>query len=284
MNDFKQRFLFNDLAIRGEFCSLDDSIKTFFAKRELPAAIEKLVAESILCSVLLSSTLKFEGKLSIQAQSTDMSNIIFAECSHEFNFRALTRNASDSVDWLKSGQCVVTISPEKGQRYQGIIPLDSLSMPENIIGYLQQSEQLDSYLHCFFNADDTLAAALLLQKLPGADTEDEDGWNRVTQLASTLTQEEALTWDTEILITRLFSEEDVTLYESDTVSFRCQCSRSKLLDAFRQFSAEDIRDLYDEDKKIHSECEFCHAQYCFDAVEIEEFIITGNITNVSDLQ
>ncbi|MDY7025262.1 MAG: Hsp33 family molecular chaperone HslO [Pseudomonadota bacterium] len=285
MKNSKQRFMFKDLAIRAEFCQLDDQIEQFLAAHDYPPVVQQLLVETLMCTVLLTSALKFEGKLSIQAQSQSMSDIIFVEATHDFTFRGYARHESQTIDWVKKGQCVVTISPNKGQRYQGIVELNSPSMAKNIEQYFAQSEQLPTRLYTYFDAQKKKAAALLLQQLPQeiSISEDDDGWNRIEQLSDTLQEKEALSWDTATLIQHLYVEENVVLFDAQDVRFQCNCSRQKLVDVLRQFPADELRGLMNDQKVIESHCEFCATVYRFDAVEVEELIQTGIISDQNEI-
>ncbi|WP_217619407.1 Hsp33 family molecular chaperone HslO, partial [Achromobacter sp. GbtcB20] len=84
-------------------------------------------------------------------------------------------------------------------------------------------------------AADEVSRGLLLQKLPrhtGKDdqvkqaTEEEDleTWNRAVMLGSTLKQEELLTTDIQTLLTRLFWEETIRVFDPQHPQFHCSCT------------------------------------------------------------
>ncbi len=96
--------------------------------------------------------------------------------------------------------------PTARQPYQSFVPLVGDSMSAIFEHYLEQSEQQPSRL--FATAGSQAACCLFLQKMPDADSRDADGWQRITQLASTVKPAELLELDAESLLTRLFHEED----------------------------------------------------------------------------
>src|SRR5690606_1182102 len=106
--------------------------------------------------------------------------------------------------------------PGLKEPYRSLVPLDGESIAEVFEHYLTQSEQQPAGL--WLACDNGVAAGLFLQKLPGADTRDEDGWNRVSNLAATIKPEELLGLDAETLLTRLFAEEDVRLFKPREVT------------------------------------------------------------------
>ncbi|MEM7378446.1 MAG: Hsp33 family molecular chaperone HslO, partial [Pseudomonadota bacterium] len=103
-----------------------------------------------------------------------------------------------------------------------------------------------------------------LQRLPGV-SEDADGWLRVQQLASTLFEEELLSIDADVLVNRLFHEEDVRLFDPSDMLFRCGCSRERTAAMVRSLGREDVTALLQEQGgEVLVDCEFCHQQYRFD--------------------
>jgi len=109
----------------------------------------------------------------------------------------------------------------------------------------------------------------LLQRLPEAGATGED-WNRVTLLADTLTPAELLNLATESLLHRLFHEETLRLFESEPVSFRCGCSRSRIADMVKLLCESEIDSLLDEQGAIEVTCEFCNRLYRFDPVDARQ--------------
>ena len=65
---------------------------------------------------------------------------------------------------MAGGQLVITIDPEKGQRYQGYVPLEGKTLSDCLEAYFRYSEQLNSQLH--LACDGEKAAGFLLQVLP----------------------------------------------------------------------------------------------------------------------
>ena len=145
-----------------------------------------------------------------------------AECSHDRKIRGLARFDEQAMsgetlhELLGQSRMAITITPEKGQRYQGVVPREADNLAGCLEEYFERSEQIATSLFLF--ADGDTAAGLLLQRLPGHTEEDDDLWNRVNHLARTVEAEELLKLDSETLLHRLFHEETVRLYEPEPVS------------------------------------------------------------------
>ncbi|MDX1456276.1 MAG: Hsp33 family molecular chaperone HslO [Marinobacter sp.] len=274
-----QRFIFEHSQIRGAWVQLADSYSDIASQAPYPLSVRQMLGESLVASVLMSSTLKFEGTLSLQAQGEGPLRTLMAECSHDRHIRGLARfDAPAAAEsglnaLLGQGRMAITITPNKGQRYQGVVPREHDALAECLEDYFQRSEQIDTRLFLF--ADEQRSAGLLLQRLPGSTETDNDLWERVSQLAATVTEEELLTLDSETILHRLFHEEEVRVFDSEPVAFRCSCSRERTLGALESIGKEECYSILEEQGSIDMDCQFCHAHYQFNRNDIDH-LFTGH--------
>ncbi|ERP87908.1 MULTISPECIES: Hsp33 family molecular chaperone HslO [Marinobacter] len=274
-----QRFIFEHSQVRGAWVQLGDSFREIINQAPYPDSVRQLLGESLVASVLMSSTLKFEGTLSLQAAGEGALRTLMAECSHDRKIRGLARFDEQAMsgetlhELLGQSRMAITITPEKGQRYQGVVPREADNLAGCLEEYFERSEQIATSLFLF--ADGDTAAGLLLQRLPGHTEEDDDLWNRVNHLARTVEAEELLKLDSETLLHRLFHEETVRLYEPEPVEFRCSCSRERTLAALESIGKEECYSILDEQGSIDMDCQFCHANYRFNRNDIDH-LFTGH--------
>ncbi len=274
-----QRFIFEHSQVRGAWVQLGDSFREIINQAPYPDSVRQLLGESLVASVLMSSTLKFEGTLSLQAAGEGALRTLMAECSHDRKIRGLARFDEQAMsgetlhELLGQSRMAITITPEKGQRYQGRVPREADNLAGCLEEYFERSEQIATSLFLF--ADGDTAAGLLLQRLPGHTEEDDDLWNRVNHLARTVEAEELLKLDSETLLHRLFHEETVRLYEPEPVEFRCSCSRERTLAALESIGKEECYSILDEQGSIDMDCQFCHANYRFNRNDIDH-LFTGH--------
>src|SRR4051812_33581499 len=201
--DCLHRFLFEHYPIRGYLVHLDASWRALLEHREYPEAIRDTLGEAVAASVLLASTLKFEGTLSLQLKGQGPMHLMVAQCSSELGVRAVARYREAGEDRALAalsgaGNLTVTLENEDlTQRYQGIVPLSGERLSECLREYFENSEQLPTRL--WLHADEQGASGLLLQRLSddtiagreGARSipdkaEIEDAWHRVQLLGDTL--------------------------------------------------------------------------------------------------
>ena len=267
-----QRILFDELDIRGVVSGVQKTCADCFENHDYPAVIQQVLGEMLAAVSLLSSNLKFKGRLILQAQGRGNVRVLMAECNHNHDLRAIARydgeldEQANFVELLPQGQVVLTIEPEQGQPYQGIVPLDGANLGKCLENYFVSSEQLPTQIQ--LASDGEKAAGLMLQVLPVQGTGEED-WDRISHLASTLKSEELLELDNETLLYRLFHEEQCRLYEPDLVQFNCTCSRERSAASLKMMEKAELLDVIEEQGEVAVNCQFCNAQYRFDQTDIE---------------
>lgn len=280
-----QRIMFDKLDIRGVVSGLEQTCSDCFKNHDYPPAIKQVLGEMLAAVSLLSSNLKFEGRLILQAQGQGNVQLLMAETTHNRELRAIARFEGDIpeqasfVDLLPQGQVVLTVDPEKGQRYQGIVPLDGANLAKCLENYFVSSEQLPTQVH--LASDGLVAAGMLLQVLPAEGTGEED-WARISHLGSTLKSAELLQLDNETLLYRLFHEEECRLYEPDPVVFKCTCSRERSAASLKLVGKEELLEVLEEQGQIDVNCQFCNTHYRFDRADVEAIFAEGGASGTSD--
>ena len=277
--DFKQRFLFPETDIRGELVRLDESLEAILGSHDYPLAVQGLVGEAVAAVALLAGTLKFSGRLSLQAQGRGPVSLLLAECTHDGQLRALARHdgeldtAANIGALIGDGTMVITITPDQGRQYQGIVPLEGDTLAQCLEGYFQQSEQLPTRL--WLASGNGRAAGLMLQRLPdqvASGDENRNQWEHLEALAGTLKMEELLDLPAETVLRRLFHETPPRLPEAQPLRFGCTCSRERTENALLSLGADELKTLLDEDGEATLTCDFCLSQQHFDAVDLAELI------------
>ena len=281
-NDLLHRFMFDEYDIRGDIVTLGDSYREVMRNNPYAASVKNLLGEFLAAASLLSSTLKFDGMIILQARGNGPISTIMAECSNHKNLRgivrlnpeqALTETQQQTADMhtlLGEGVLAITIEPKRGERYQGIVPVDSDTLAGCLEHYFQQSEQLETRL--WFAANGEYASGLLLQALPRqvntSPEENEDQWETLSALAGTLSTDELLNLDHASLLYRLFHEHQVRLFDPSMLNFSCSCSRERTGNALVSIGREEVETLLAENGHVDVDCQFCNQHYHFDAAEV----------------
>ena len=287
--DSLQHFLFENTPIRGNIVHLNHTYQQVLQHQTLPLVLKQALGELMAASALLSATLKMEGAMVLQLQSKGALKLLVVECSSNLEMRATAKWDIERTDEItngtflnlvKNGHFVITLDPNNGAPYQGIVPIEGETIAEMLENYMQRSQQIDTslWLHC----DGESASGMLLQKLPEQLEMDADAWNRVNVLAQTVTNNELQNLSPERLLTRLFSEEDIRLFEEKPTRFLCSCSKTKVSNMLRLLGADEVNSIIAERENIEVNCDFCNKQYVFDAVDAAALFASEPVIKLSD--
>jgi molecular chaperone Hsp33 len=282
LSDSLQRFLFEGAPVRGELVHLDATWRAVLERHDYPAPLRSVLGELMAAAALLSATLKFHGSLILQIQGSGAVKLIVVECTSEQTMRATAKwdgeLASGGLrELVGGGRFAITIAPnDAAQTYQGIVELSGDSVAAVLEHYMATSEQLETRL--WLASDGMQAAGMLLQRVPGVAQHDPDAWNRAVTLGDTIRADELLTLPARQVLRRLFHEEDVRLFDARVVSFRCSCSRERVVNMLRMLGRGEIQSILRERGAVEVGCEFCNRRYAFDAVDAEQIFAAELVT------
>ena len=307
------KFLFDGLPVRGTLVRLTDSWQTILQRRAAnsttgayPETVSHLLGELTAAAVLMQSSIKFNGSLTLQIAGDGPVKLAVAEVQSDLSLRAtatvMGEVADDStlsamINVSNKGRCAVTLDPKDkfpGQQpYQGVVPLfDDHRKPIEKLSsvlehYMLQSEQLDTTM--VLAANDKVAAGLLIQRIPllgegnlagsmvSKRNEEEIGlnehYNRLALFAASLKQEELLTLNANEILHRLYWEEDVIRYEPLQPKFACTCSRERVSNMILSLGKTEVEEILAERGNIEVSCEFCGQQERFDPVDAAQIFI-----------
>lgn len=277
--DLLRRFLFEDLGVRGHWVRLTESWQTAKQHQQCANDLELQLGQALSAVVLLSATIKFTGTMILQAQGDGPLHTLVAQATNDRKIRGLIRTndlpsqTGTLQELFGDGRLALTITSPNGQPYQGVVPLQGVNLAAALENYFIQSEQLNTRLWLFANNNTT--TGLLLQELPSKLKQQED-WERLALLASTVTDREMLSLDCETLLYRLFNQETVRLFDSERVTFECGCSQSKIQNALRMLGKVELESILQERNVIDVNCEFCNRQYQFDRIDAEHILRGGD--------
>lgn len=289
--EYRQRFFIQGSPVRGDVVHLTDSFQTVIAQKDYPKALQALLGEMLVAASLLIGTLKIDGKLSVQLQSSNQASLLrfaMAECDHTGAVRALAGfdahdeqkravwqqlNSSDEAfALLDKGVLFINIHPEFGESYQGIVERVSDNLGECLAHYQKQSAQIPTLIH--LATSDTRAGGLLVQLLPQSEEDkeqDPDLWDRLSVLTKTIKAEELTYLPADEILYRLYHEEEVVMPEPTLLHFACTCSDEKSQGAILQLGQEEAHQALQAcDGMLVLDCGFCGKEYRFDEAAVNE--------------
>lgn len=246
------------------------------------ALLTETLGHAAAATGLIAQSLKFDGAITLQIQGSGALQMLVTQCTSDLGMRGMAsvtegQAAANFAELTTGAHCAVTV--DNGERpYQGIVDIAEESLAASLEHYFSRSVQVPS--HIALLADDDFAAGILLQQVPG-QTIDEDDWNRLHYLIETLTRKDFEGEAGLKLIGKIFAEDDVRVYESRVVNFRCRCSARKTEDVLKMLGENEARDALAEQGGIEIICEYCGHRRHFDTVDVER-IFSDNVVPTPD--
>jgi molecular chaperone Hsp33 len=271
--DYVQRFLFEQLAIRGRLVCLTGAWQRMLEGRAYPANVAELLGHTTALAALLGANQKDASRVTLQVQGSGPVPLLVADCAAGLRIRGMAQHAPGAAGsergLIGDGKLALTLEDgASGQTYQSLVPLEGETLAAIFEHYMAQSEQLHSFLR--LHADGEALCGLLLEKLPGADLSDPDGWNRVTQLAATLTLGETVNAQPYDLLVKLFPEELLRVFRLRAVAYHCPEDPENVKRVLRGLGRAELESILAERGEIVIRNEMCNHEYRFDARAVRE--------------
>ncbi|MEQ1688830.1 MAG: Hsp33 family molecular chaperone HslO [Sphingopyxis sp.] len=282
---------------RGRIVRLGPVLETILAAHKYPPVAERLLAEALVLTALLGSTLKDQtSQLTLQAQ-TENGAVTLLVCDYlagqlrgylAFDADRLAEAGADPSLFALFGKGFLGITFDQGdtkQRYQGIVPLEGHCLADAAQTYFRQSEQLPTFARIAVSHErgrGCVAGGVLVQQMAAGEAgrarldvraelrDDERRWDHVRALAETIQPAEltdpALSPDA--LVWRLFHDEgEVRILRDAPLSRGCRCDSAYLASVIARFPAEDRVEMVGEGGKISVDCAFCSRVFAIDPAD-----------------
>jgi molecular chaperone Hsp33 len=242
----------------------------------------ELLGQALCAAAVLGSSIKFEGTVSLQIQSSGTLRLLLGQCSSKNHVRGIARRNTDTPDdgvLLREPLLSINLEPEdSGTPYQGIVSMEGGSLVNALEFYFAQSEQIETRF--WFVVRQDCCAGLMLQRMPGKSETDDD-FERLGHLASTLSGDELLTLEPDHLLHLLFNEDNVRLYDSEALQFGCRCSPERVADVLQLLGQDEIHSLLAERETVDVNCEYCGKAYKFDQIDIASLFTDSSVRSES---
>jgi molecular chaperone Hsp33 len=276
------------LNVRGRLVRLGTTLEQILSAHGYPPAIEKLLTEALVITALLGTLLKDAGgQLTMQAQSGGGAVSLLVCDYQDGALRGYVQHDAEAVKALPfvpslpelfgAGSLAVTFDQAvSGERYQGIVPLEGLSLAQAIESYFAQSEQIPSLVRIGIRGD--VAGGLLVQHLAEGEEGrerlhtrlDHPEWEEAAILGATIKADELCHPDLPLatIAWRLFSEAgEIMVTDPLSLSRGCRCDPAHIRQVLASFPAQERAEMADAAGVISVDCAFCAKSF---PVRVEE--------------
>jgi molecular chaperone Hsp33 len=284
-DDVVAAFQIEGWPVRGRLARLSQVVDDILTRHAYPEPVANLLGEACALAALVGSSLKFQGRLIVQAQGDGPVSYVVADYDTEGFLRGYCRYDAERVaevsqgfirpgarTLLGEGLFIMTIDQGvDSERYQGITPIDGETLALCAERYFDQSEQIPTRVRLAVGQLQTdegfawRAGGMLLQNIAEDDARGStlDAWERSQALFETLGEDELIdpTVSGQLLLYRLFHEDGVRMFESQPLKAFCRCNRDRIRAVLQSFPPEERVEMVEDDGLIRVTCEYCSRVY-----------------------
>lgn len=277
-------FMLEGACVRGRVVRLGAVAETILSRHDYPPHVSRLLGELLVAAAMLSANLKAQGIFTIQVRGNGLVPLVvvdgvyggqlrgFAEVKPESRptIEALTEYSPRAL--VGEGAYLAITLDAGAHRYQGIVALEGDSVAEALMAYFTNSEQLEVKVQLAVRHDaHWRAAGFMVERMPDAkeSTNPEEDWAYAKAITATVTDAELVDplLDAPELLYRLFHERGVWVYDPQSLSVGCRCSRERILGILTGMPLADRADMVVEGK-IDVHCQFCNKSEIFTPKEV----------------
>ncbi|MEO1407823.1 MAG: Hsp33 family molecular chaperone HslO [Pseudomonadota bacterium] len=289
-DDMVANFQVENRPLRGRVARLGSlSLGPILARHDYPVELARLLGEAATLAALVGSSLKFKGKLLVQAEGDGPVSLLVGEYSTDGSLRGYARYdkaAWDNLERINRGgrphmpqlfgsgvlALIIIQDDPNVQPYQGVVPLEKATLAECAEDYFAQSEQVPTQvalsvaeLTVSGQATEWRAGGMLLQRIAADEArgDTKEVWDEARALFGTITDGELADPDlsAEQILYRLFHESGVRMEEALPVRDVCTCNEERLIATLRRMPDQELIDMAEGDGTLGIDCQFCSRHY-----------------------
>jgi molecular chaperone Hsp33 len=284
-DDLVAAFQIENQPVRGRIVRLGKAVDEILRRHDYPEPVANLLGEACALAALVGASLKFEGRLIVQAQGDGPVSYVVADYDTAGDLRGYCSFNAEKVaevsqgflrpgakTLLGKGVFVMTLDPSNlKDRYQGVTAIEGETLALCAEQYFAQSEQVPTRVRLAVgelhndSGRSWRAGGAMIQNIAEDDARGSTraAWETAQALFETLGEDELVDplIAPETLLYRLFHEDGVRLFSPKPLRAFCRCSEGRVLGMLRAFPAEDRADMVEGDGRIHVTCEYCSRVY-----------------------
>lgn len=276
--------------VRGRIVQLGaGTIDPILRRHDYPDGIARLLGEALMLAVLVGTSLKFDGRLLVQAEGGGPVNMLVAEYSANGDLRGYVR--FDPGGWAalveregpraeiasvfgpKAVLGMIIVHEDPSMRpYQGVVPLTAGTLTACAEEYFARSEQVPTEI-ALGVGELTVpgkppvwqGGGILLQRVAGDEArgQTDEAWDTATALFRTVEDSELIdpALPADRLLYRLFNEPGVRMETAYRVRDACSCNEARLRQTLAGMPDASLRELVEPDGTLAIDCQFCSRHY-----------------------
>ncbi len=281
-------------SVRGRLVRMGAAVHEIISGHDYPEPVANLLGEACALAALVGSSLKFDGRLIVQAQGDGPVRYVVADYDTSGSLRGYCRFDEERVAEIAKGfvrpgaksllgEGVFIMTVDQGpdmDRYQGVTAIEGETLALCAEQYFAQSEQTPTRVRLAVGQADVgegmrwRAGGMLIQNIAEDDARGStaEAWVRSQAFFETIGEDELLdpTISAETLLFRLFHEDGVRVFEPKQLQAFCRCSHERIESVLKSFDQAERAEMVEDDGQIRVTCEYCSRVYAIDPATIAD--------------
>ena len=237
-------------------------------------------------AVLMGATLKGEDKLTIRTDTEGYIKNIVVNSDASGNIKGYLANTdAENIEHLGKGMMRIIKDMWLKEPYVAITDIDYTNLPNDISAFFYNSEQVPTVIsiagQCTNDGKILCAGAFMVQLLPNADesfiTKLEQKVQAIRPMNELMLGGMTLEQIANLLYDDMDTEDDslveeFEILENKEVRYQCDCNSDRFYRGILTLGKDDLKHIFEEEKEIEAECQFCGKRYKFLEKDFEEVL------------
>ena len=237
-------------------------------------------------AVLMGATLKGEDKLTIRTDTEGYIKNIVVNSDASGNIKGYLANTdAENVEHLGKGMMRIIKDMGLKEPYVAITDIDYTNLPNDISAFFYNSEQVPTVIsiagQCTNDGKILCAGAFMVQLLPNADesfiTKLEQKVQAIRPMNELMLGGMTLEQIANLLYDDMDTEDDslveeFEILENKEVRYQCDCNSDRFYRGILTLGKDDLKHIFEKEKEIEAECQFCGKRYKFLEKDFEEVL------------
>ena len=237
-------------------------------------------------AVLMGATLKGEDKLTIRTDTEGYIKNIVVNSDASGNIKGYLANTdAENVEHLGKGMMRIIKDMGLKEPYVAIADIDYTNLPNDISAFFYNSEQVPTVIsiagQCTNDGKILCAGAFMVQLLPNADesfiAKLEQKVQAIRPMNELMLGGMTLEQIANLLYDDMDTEDDslveeFEILENKEVRYQCDCNSDRFYRGILTLGKDDLKHIFEEEKEIEAECQFCGKRYKFLEKDFEEVL------------
>jgi len=135
-NDFLQKFIFEHIPVKGCLVRMQKSWQQVQLRARPDADVCEMLGQALCAAAMLGSSIKFDGTVSLQVQSSGALRLLLGQCSNQRKVRGVARKNMEKQELLLDPVLSINLEPDgSGTPYQGIVSMEEGSLAKALEFY-----------------------------------------------------------------------------------------------------------------------------------------------------